>query len=262
MEYYESKCLEELKMWQHQMQHNPSLINKISRALQDKINGIIPDKAHQVITVTIQKMVQAVLFGSKYTTSKTLFNLSLLERERLIKSKTENYRNVATTEGVITGAGGILLGLADFPILLGIKIKLLFEIAAIYGHDVKDYRERIYILYLFQIAFSSQKRRQEIYKKLDTWEEYSAHLPEKVEEFDWLVPGLRLELVTEMIRALPKAIRKSVVPAADWAKKILVELQAVGRLTETLAQTIQSMAGVKVARPTASAIAGVPASNL
>lgn len=185
MEYYESKCLEELKMWQHQMQHNPSLINKISRALQDKINGIIPDKAHQVITVTIQKMVQAVLFGSKYTTSKTLFNLSLLERERLIKSKTENYRNVATTEGVITGAGGILLGLADFPILLGIKIKLLFEIAAIYGHDVKDYRERIYILYLFQIAFSSQKRRQEIYKKLDTWEEYSAHLPEKVEEFDW-----------------------------------------------------------------------------
>lgn len=185
MEYYESKCLEELKMWQHQMQHNPSLINKISKALQDKINGIIPDKAHQVITVTIQKMVQAVLFGSKYTTSKTLFNLSLLERERLIKSKTENYRNVATTEGVITGAGGILLGLADFPILLGIKIKLLFEIAAIYGHDVKDYRERIYILYLFQIAFSSQKRRQEIYKKLDTWEEYSAHLPEKVEEFDW-----------------------------------------------------------------------------
>ena len=111
--------------------------------------------------------------------------MSLLERERLIKSKTENYRNVATTEGVITGAGGILLGLADFPILLGIKIKLLFEIAAIYGHDVKDYRERIYILYLFQIAFSSQKRRQEIYKKLDTWEEYSAHLPEKVEEFDW-----------------------------------------------------------------------------
>jgi ATP-dependent helicase HrpA len=66
------------------------------------------------------------------------------------------------------------------------------------------------------------------------------------EEFDWLVPGLRLELVTEMIRALPKAIRKSVVPANDWAKKILVELQPSGSLTETLAQTIQSMAGVKV----------------
>jgi ATP-dependent helicase HrpA len=66
-------------------------------------------------------------------------------------------------------------------------------------------------------------------------------------EFDWLVPGLRLELVTEMIRALPKAIRKSVVPAADWAKKIVVELHPSGGLTENLAQTIQTMAGVKVA---------------
>ena len=72
MEYYESKCLEELKMWQHQMQHNPSLINKISKALQDKINGIIPDKAHQVITVTIQKMVQACL--DKFGTIDILIN--------------------------------------------------------------------------------------------------------------------------------------------------------------------------------------------
>jgi ATP-dependent helicase HrpA len=66
------------------------------------------------------------------------------------------------------------------------------------------------------------------------------------QEFDWLVPGLRLELVTEMIRALPKAIRKSVVPAADWAKKILGELDAKGGFAERLAQTIQAMAGVKV----------------
>ncbi|MEY3614537.1 MAG: ATP-dependent helicase HrpA, partial [Actinomycetota bacterium] len=66
------------------------------------------------------------------------------------------------------------------------------------------------------------------------------------EEFDWLVPGLRLELVTELIRALPKAIRRSVVPAADWAKKILAELPIRGQLTETLAQTIQKVAGVKV----------------
>jgi ATP-dependent helicase HrpA len=49
-----------------------------------------------------------------------------------------------------------------------------------------------------------------------------------------------------MIRALPKAIRKSVVPAADWAKKILGELDAKGGFAERLAQTIQAMAGVKV----------------
>jgi hypothetical protein len=185
MEYYESKSLEELKRWQLQMQQNPSLLNKATKALQDNINRVIPEKVHQIITVTIQKMVQAVLFGSKYTTTKPLIDLSLKERELLIKTKIEKYRKVATTEGVVTGAGGILLGLADFPILMGIKIKLLFEIAAIYGHQVKDYRERIYILYIFQIAFSSQKRRQEIYQKLASWEEYSTNLPEKAEDFDW-----------------------------------------------------------------------------
>ncbi|TAM66155.1 MAG: ATP-dependent RNA helicase HrpA [Microbacteriaceae bacterium] len=42
--------------------------------------------------------------------------------------------------------------------------------------------------------------------------------------FDWQVPGLRHELVTAMIKALPKAIRRSVVPAADWAVRIMAEL--------------------------------------
>ena len=59
-------------------------------------------------------------------------------------------------EGAGTGAGGILIGLTDLPLLLGIKIKLLYELASIYGFDVKDYRERMYILSIFQLAFSSQ----------------------------------------------------------------------------------------------------------
>lgn len=39
--------------------------------------------------------------------------------------------------------------------------------------------------------------------------------------FDWLVPGLRHELFTELIRTLPKPLRKSVVPAPDFAHKAL-----------------------------------------
>lgn len=44
--------------------------------------------------------------------------------------------------------------------------------------------------------------------------------------FDWLVPGMREELLTAMIKGLPKHIRKHVVPAADWARGMLVELPA------------------------------------
>ncbi|MBG6213375.1 ATP-dependent helicase HrpA [Cryobacterium sp. CAN_C3] len=42
--------------------------------------------------------------------------------------------------------------------------------------------------------------------------------------FDWQVPGLRAELVTAMIKSLPKSIRRNVVPAADWAARLLDEL--------------------------------------
>jgi ATP-dependent helicase HrpA len=39
--------------------------------------------------------------------------------------------------------------------------------------------------------------------------------------FDWQVPGFREELVTALIKSLPKAIRRNVVPAADWARRLL-----------------------------------------
>ncbi len=42
--------------------------------------------------------------------------------------------------------------------------------------------------------------------------------------FDWQVPAFRDELVTALIKSLPKQLRKSVVPAGDWAAKITAEL--------------------------------------
>jgi ATP-dependent helicase HrpA len=39
--------------------------------------------------------------------------------------------------------------------------------------------------------------------------------------FTWQVPGMRSELVTEMIRALPKATRKTLVPAPEYAGRAL-----------------------------------------
>ncbi|MBX9717618.1 MAG: ATP-dependent RNA helicase HrpA, partial [Microbacteriaceae bacterium] len=50
--------------------------------------------------------------------------------------------------------------------------------------------------------------------------------------FDWLVPGLRLELVTALLKTLPKAIRRTVVPAADWAAKLLAAVPPGADLRE------------------------------
>jgi uncharacterized protein (DUF697 family) len=188
MTIYEQQAHIQLQFWQHRMQKKPSFTDKLSKTVQSKINEYIPEKVHQAITVAIEKMIKAVLFGAKYTTGDTPGEeVSLQMREAMVRQKIENYQKTATVEGAITGAGGFLMGLADFPLLLGIKLKLLFEIAALYGYDVKDYKERLYILYIFQLAFSSQQRRNEVYQLISGWQGYSGALPNDVSEFDWRI---------------------------------------------------------------------------
>lgn len=185
---YEEEAGLMLQFWQYKMRRKPSLGNRLSKHIQNKINGLIPEKAHNAITVTIEKMVKGVLFGSKHTTfTKIDESSSLFLRESYVKQKIAFYQKTATVEGAVTGAGGILLGLADFPILLGIKLKMLFEIAALYGFDVRDYKERLYLLYIFQLAFSSQQRRNEVYEIIERWQGYSSSLPNDVEEFNWRI---------------------------------------------------------------------------
>jgi ATP-dependent helicase HrpA len=58
--------------------------------------------------------------------------------------------------------------------------------------------------------------------------------------FEWLVPGLREELVTALLKALPKAIRKNVVPAADWARRLLPTLNPDEPLLPALAAAIRA----------------------
>ncbi|RJT89369.1 DUF3418 domain-containing protein [Cryobacterium melibiosiphilum] len=51
--------------------------------------------------------------------------------------------------------------------------------------------------------------------------------------FDWQVPGLRAELVTALIKSLPKNIRRNVVPAGDWAARLLAELPPQPGIVQT-----------------------------
>ena len=184
MDYTEG-ALTELKKWQKQMLRKPSLFNALSKKAQNKINSFIPEKLHKAITETIKQMIRAVLFGAGIISTKRNTDDSLETKEKLIQERIKWYKTTAAAEGGVTGAGGILLGLADFPLLLGIKIKLLFDIAAMYGFDVNDYKERVYILYIMQLAFSSHEERRNVYLKMADWPEHARQLPEDINKFDW-----------------------------------------------------------------------------
>ena len=176
----------ELEFWKREMLKKPSLMNRLTDRVQHKINSYIPEKVHNAITTAIKTMVKGVLYGSTHTTSNLpLIETSFFYREALIKAKIDTYAKTGAAEGGITGAGGFLLSMADFPILIGIKIKLLFEIATLYGYDVKNFKERLYILYIFQLAFCSTQAASKVYLHLEGWDNKQEILPDNPENFDW-----------------------------------------------------------------------------
>lgn len=181
---YEQKVMHELKLWQHKMMRKPGFFNKLSKSLQNKVNSWIPKKMHKVIAETIKQMVRGVMFGARWTTGKKAIN-SLEECDKAANEKIKFYQTTAAAEGALTGAGGLLMGLADFPLMITIKLKLLFEIAAIYGQAVSDYKERLYILHIFELAFSSAQHRRNVFMSMQNWNETSKSLPSDIHQFDW-----------------------------------------------------------------------------
>jgi ATP-dependent helicase HrpA len=69
------------------------------------------------------------------------------------------------------------------------------------------------------------------------------------EEFSWQIPGLRLELVTELIRSLPKNLRRELVPAPDLAREVLATVPGPtpADIRDALSRELLRLRGVRVA---------------
>lgn len=149
---------------------------------------MIPRKVYDAITTTIKGLIKAVLFGLNFVPKgEPQMGLTLQERDAQGQLLLKKYKRIAAAEGAGTGAGGIVLGIADFPVLIVIKMKFLFELAHVYGFSTYDYTERLYLLYVFQLAFSSQEKRPVLFYELQHWQEVVARFPEErsLEQINW-----------------------------------------------------------------------------
>src|SRR5215207_4258030 len=82
----------------------------------------------------------------------------------------------------------------------------------------------------------------------------TVHVPLKVlpglrdAGFDWLVPAFREELVTALIRSLPKDARRQLVPVPEVATEVLAALKPrKGRFADAVAAELGRLRGVRVA---------------
>ena len=78
---YEERIIHELRVWRKQMLRRPTMLNKLSKSVQNKLNSLIPEKVHKGITATIRNMVKAVLFGAKWTTKGKNQFVSMVARD-------------------------------------------------------------------------------------------------------------------------------------------------------------------------------------
>jgi hypothetical protein len=174
----------ELESWKRKYSKKSSMLQRVSKQAQVKINSYIPEKAHKIVTESIKRMVEVTLKGADWVQlEKVVAEDTLQNREILMKERLEFYRKTATLEGAGTGAGGIFLGLADFPLLLSIKMKYLSECAIIHGYNIKTYEERLFLLYVFQLAFSSDNRKREVLDIIENWD----YKKKELVEMDWRI---------------------------------------------------------------------------
>jgi hypothetical protein len=179
---YEEKAYDELLDWQRKIRKRGNKFGRMSKNVQNKLNAMIPEKVHQVFSEAVKGMVQSVLSGSNLVFKKPFPEMfTLEEKEEKIKEQLDKYRKTATVEGAGTGAGGLLLGLADFPLLLSIKLKFLYDVARIYQYDLKNLEERIFLLMVFQLAFSSDEKRIETLNIIENWDTEKKRLT----DLDW-----------------------------------------------------------------------------
>ncbi|BAH55024.1 ATP-dependent RNA helicase HrpA [Rhodococcus opacus] len=65
--------------------------------------------------------------------------------------------------------------------------------------------------------------------------------------FDWLVPGMRVDLVTALIKTLPKTLRRQVVPAPDFAAAALAAVKPRSEpLTTAMARELSRLGACRI----------------
>jgi hypothetical protein len=180
---YAAWAIDEVAHWRAGVLKPAGPLARGARQVQQRINRAIPEQVHATVTEVMQRMTRTILTGADLVSGPPLRDATLSERDRRALKLIDDYRKIAAVEGGVAGAGGFWLALADFPALIMIKIRLLFDLAGVYGHDAEAFPERLYILHLFQLAFSSAEHRAHVFQGLEDWERRDH--PVDFGHFDW-----------------------------------------------------------------------------
>lgn len=175
--------LKEIEQWE-QDQKGLWFWEKIGRFPFVILDKLTPKSIHQKIGQAIDELGNFIQSGGKYLIDENgvltkyfdedLSNLSQEKRATIklarmndaAKKLSEVRANTAMVQGGTTGIGGLFTLAIDIPILLGLTLKTIQEIAVCYGYDPQDKQERIFIVKCLQFVSSDIVGKKAILEEL------------------------------------------------------------------------------------------------
>ncbi|QOR65044.1 EcsC family protein [Cytobacillus suaedae] len=185
--------LVEIDRWEKQ-QKDLWFWEKLSRLPFKIIDKVTPKFIHDKLGTAIDELGNYIQTGGQYLVNQDQFlkrfdkktpqqlltlqdvqSLPLNVMDSVAREIGESRTTIAGIQGATTGIGGIFTLAIDIPVLLGLSLKTLQEIAMCYGYDPDDKQERIFIVKCLQFASSDIVGKQTILEDLETFAQGNNH---------------------------------------------------------------------------------------
>lgn len=152
--------------------------------IQNKI-GVLLDELGQYVQTGGNYLSSVSKIPSYYPdlgveTLEDVQKLSVSKMDKSVAGLAKNRKNIATIQGAGTGIGGIFTLTLDIPLLLGLQLKTLQDIAISYGYDPNDKIERLFIIKCLQFVSADIVGKQTIISQLSKFDHHDETIKREV----------------------------------------------------------------------------------
>jgi len=152
--------------------------------IQNKIGSLLDELGKYVQTggsyLSTVSSIPSYFPGEEVTTLNEVAKLPLFSMDQATDKLTINRKRFATIQGASTGIGGIFTLSIDIPLLLGLQLKTLQDIAICYGYNPNDKEERLFIVKCLQFVSADIVGKQAILDQLSQFDNQDDSLKREV----------------------------------------------------------------------------------
>lgn len=135
------------------------LLNELGNFVQTGGNYLVSEKS-------MMKFIRSTTGKEEVASLEDVRELPISDMVKTCDSLQKRRANIATVQGATTGVGGLFTLVVDIPVVLGLALKTLQEIAIVHGYNPKLKEERVFIVKCLQFTFSDVVGKEAILKEL------------------------------------------------------------------------------------------------